>query len=212
MDFITEIRTGLDVFGIDYTNEILEHLSLFAVQILEFNHSLNLVSKSDPEKEIVKQIIDSTALIKHVEIKPNCSFLDLGSGGGFPGMVIKILRPEIELVSLDSSPKKILFQERTAGKLGLDRYELVAGPLEEYNPQREFDLITAKALGKFRRIFSFLARFLKADGRAVLYAGAEIPPEFEEAGGKGLDREAVIGYCLPAYPGKYQLVILKKNK
>jgi 16S rRNA (guanine527-N7)-methyltransferase len=211
MDLNADIKTGLNTFGIGHTEENLKHLCVYADQILEFNRSLNLVSKSDPEKEIIKQIIDSTALIKYVTIKPDCSLLDLGSGGGFPGIVIKILRPEIELVSLDSSPKKILFQERTAGRLGLEGCEFIAKPLEEYKPGREIDLITSKALGKFKRTFAFLARFLGADGRAVFYTGEQISPEFEEAGRKGLARERVISYRLPVYPGKYQLVILKKN-
>jgi 16S rRNA (guanine527-N7)-methyltransferase len=212
MDFTEAIKTGLDHFGISYTDGILKRLTVYADLIQEFNRSLNLVSKAAPEKEIVKQIIDSLALIKHVDPKPNSSLLDLGSGGGFPGMVIKILRPDIELASLDASPKKILFQEMAAGKLGLGRCEFIAEPLEEYEPCREFDLITAKALGRVNRVLAFAGRFLRIDGRAVFYIGEKIPAEFDEADRKGLAREAAIGYCLPAYPGKYQLVILKKIK
>jgi 16S rRNA (guanine527-N7)-methyltransferase len=212
MDFTEAIKTGLNYFGISYTDEILKRLTVYADLILEFNRSLNLVSKTDPKHEIVKQIIDSSALIKYVEIKPNSTLLDLGSGGGFPGMVIKILRPDVGLFSLDASPKKVLFQEQVAGKLGLNRCEFIAKTLDEYEPRGGVDLVTTKALGKFKRVLAFASRFLKIDGRAVFYIGGKIPGAFDEAERKGLVRETVISYCLPAYPGKYQLVILKKIK
>ena len=99
MDFTEAIKTGLDHFGISHTDEILKRLTVYADLILEFNRSLNLVSRAAPEKEIVKQIIDSLTLIKYVDPKSKSSLLDLGSGGGFPGMVVKILRPDIELAS-----------------------------------------------------------------------------------------------------------------
>ena len=205
-----ELKSQLTAFGIDCDEETLAQLDLYALSVLKFNLSLNLISKNNPEREIIKQIVDSAAMLRFGDITGR-KILDAGSGGGIPGIILKILTPEIELHSLDSNPRKIAFQEKACRDLNIVGCNFYDSQISEFKPQIKFDIITCKAFGKFTEIFRLAQNYLSADGEIVLYIGEDIPEEIETSIGENFLICACHSYSLPEDSGKRQLIVIKKK-
>jgi 16S rRNA (guanine527-N7)-methyltransferase len=210
-DFMDDIKTALDDFGIENSPLQIEQLSIFKEAILNYNDHLKLVSRTDPEREIIKQITDSMVLIKFHDLIGRGSLLDIGSGGGFPGMVIKIMRPEIKLITLDSSPRKITFQRDITLKLGLRHCEFVDSQLSEYHPAIKIDYITSKAFGKFKKVLSFGRNNLNDSGCIIFFLGESIPKELSDLSSTSFTAEAEYPYNLPGSNTQSRLFIIKKS-
>ena len=211
MLFKDDIETYLQQLGVEYSAELLAALDSYARLVEKFNPSLNLVSKVDMGNEIVKQIIDSSALTKFMSPDANSTLLDIGSGGGFPGIVLKIFWPDIHLISLDSSPKKITFQDEAASKLSLKDCEFVNLQFQEYKPEREIDYITVKALGNFKKVLAFAARVLRSRGSLIFYLGETVPDELKEIEDAPFRLGSENMYSLPNYPGDLRFLKLIKT-
>lgn len=135
-----------------------DNILKYSEMVLRKNRYLNLTSITDAEGFYSKHIIDSLALLefideivnenKHKKIK----FLDVGSGAGFPGIPIKIMRPEIEMVLLDSLNKRVKFLESVARELNLNDISFLHGRAEDFAHKVEyretFDIVTARAVAK----------------------------------------------------------------
>ncbi len=183
MQFRDEIKKALEFPGIDINDQPLDLLGQYAGLVLEYNLSLGLISKKDSEQEIIRQIVDCAAAAKFMKLGDHETLLDIGSGAGLPGIVLKIIAPEIRLISLDSNPRKITFQSLAAGKLALDDCEFISSQLSEYQPAEEIDLITVKAFGKFKNILGFGRKYLHAGAKIAFYTGEDIPVEIDDPEG-----------------------------
>lgn len=204
------LRNSLEQYlhriGAEFSEEMLNQLVEFSEMILKYNRSLNLVSKRDPEREILKQIADSSMLTRFMNPYEDSSLIDIGSGGGIPGMVLKIFWPNIDLISLDSNPKKIAFQTEAGRKLSLGDCSFIDSQFQEYFPEAPVDFITVKALGKFKKVLTFAERVLRRDGRLILYLGDEKPDELKTISGSSFELESDDSYSLPDYPGNHHLI------
>ena len=205
-----ELKRQLEAFEIKCREETLAQLDLYALSVLKFNRSLNLISPTDPDKEIIKQIVDSAAMIRFCDISTQ-TILDIGSGGGIPGIVLKILTPDLKLHSLDSNPRKIAFQEKTTRDLEISGCTFSEIQISEFHPQEKFDIITCKAFGKFTEVFRLARETLQDDGSIILYLGDSIPEEIENNLKDDLRISDSFAYNLPEDLSKRQLIIIKKK-
>jgi 16S rRNA (guanine527-N7)-methyltransferase len=211
MDFRDDIKKYLGQLEVDYSEEILDALEMYADLIEKYNHSINLISKTDTRNEIVKQIIDSAALTKFMNPNQDSTLLDIGSGAGFPGIVLKIFWPEVYLISLDSSPKKMTFQDEVKTKLNLDNCEFINLQFQEYSPGRKIDYITVKGLGRFKKVLAFAGRILPKDGSLIFYLGETVPVELKQIEDAPFKLESDDLYSLPNYPGDLRFLKLIKT-
>jgi len=195
-----------------FTVEIVEKLTSFGEVILEENHLLHLVSQTRPEKEIVKQIVDSAALMRCFSLLPGCRLLDVGSGAGFPGIVIKIIFPRIELISLDSSPKKIAFQRNVCRKLGIDA-EFVEGDLRRVNLGAPVDMVVVKAVGSHAQIVRRSRDWLRPCGVLIFMEGAAPNKAIARAAAKysSLSEVSISFYDLPEFESTRHLAMIYKK-
>ena len=205
-----DLKKYLQEFEVDCPSDNLEQLALYAALILKFNPSLNLISRTQPEAEIVKQIVDSAAMVRFGRLSDQ-NILDIGSGGGIPGLAIKILSPDIKLCSLDSNPGKITFQEKVCSELNLKNCEFTNMQISEFKPSTKFDIITCKAFGKFAEMFRLARQALSSDGRLIFYASDSMPAEIENNLGLDFNVAASPEYFLPEDSGKRRLIIIKKE-
>jgi 16S rRNA (guanine527-N7)-methyltransferase len=206
------IESYLQQIGVAFSEEILDQLNIFAEMVLKYNRSLNLVSKRDPEREVVKQIADSSVLTMFMTPDINTTLMDIGSGGGIPGIILKIFWPRIKLISLDSNPKKIAFQAEVSRKLRFQNYRFVDSQFQEYTPDAPADYITVKGLGKFKRVLKFAGFALKENGKLILYVGGELPKELKILEKYPFELESDNSYSLPDYTGNLHLIKLNKIK
>lgn len=105
--------------GVDLDAQALERFELFASLLVEKNKVLNLTAITDPEGIAVKHFADSLTALRMIELNARDRVIDVGTGGGFPGIPLLIARPEIELTMLDSTGKKLAFVSQSVEELGL---------------------------------------------------------------------------------------------
>jgi len=193
----------------EVSDEQRQMLSGFAASILRANRHLHLVSQKDPVEEVLKQIVDSAAFAHRLSVTEAHNALDIGSGAGFPGIVLKILRPEINLHSLDSSPGKIEFQIETCSRFGI-KSNCICGDIRRFEPTHPFELLLVKAVGIKKPIVKASRRLLTPDGRLVFLEGKTPDPEIQSAvaSTKGLQIVSSEQYTIPHYSSTRHLTII----
>lgn len=160
----------------------INDLSMLATLTLEKNQSLNLTSINDEENFVDKMIVDSALLLSSIDL--NQKFvLDLGTGAGFPGLVLAILSPNTKFVLLDSTTKKINHIQEVIQKIGLNNVETVSARAEEFiNVNREkFDLVVARAVKELPILLEIAVPFVKNGGNFVAYKGQNYLDEINKS-------------------------------
>ena len=105
--------------GVELDAQALERFEIFASMLVEKNKVLNLTAITDPEGIAVKHFADSLTALRMIDLQPGTKVIDVGTGGGFPGIPLLIARPEIKLTMLDSTGKKLAFVSQSVEELGL---------------------------------------------------------------------------------------------
>ncbi len=162
-----------------------EQLALFTEMLLDGLKRQRLTGEKTAEGIIGKQIYDSLYPLKVTTFHPGSTVLDLGSGGGFPGIPLKICQPEIIIHLLDSNQRKISFLQGVAEKLGLEQVYLIGGRAEEYGQNRcyreKYDLVLSKAVAKTVVLAELAFPMAKVGGKVLLYKGPRGDQEVAEA-------------------------------
>ena len=149
---------------------------------LEENSKINLISKNDEKYLWEKHIFDSLAFVKFYEKylgKKNINLLDIGTGGGFPAIPIALTYPDIEVTALDSIGKKIRAVENIIQGLNLKNIHPLCMRVE--NLDKEFDVVTSRAVSSLKNICEYALPRLKKNGFFVAYKSRKAPEEIEEA-------------------------------
>ncbi|MCC5850409.1 MAG: 16S rRNA (guanine(527)-N(7))-methyltransferase RsmG [Verrucomicrobia bacterium] len=172
--------------GLKLTPEQLDTLSRYLHRLLEVNQHLNLTAVRDPDTAWMRHIFDSITLLTHMIGDPGQQALDLGSGGGLPGMPLAILRPDVSWTLVDSVAKKARFLEETATTLGLKNVAVrseraeVLGRLPETREQ--FHLVTARAVARLPTLLELTVPLLRIKGRLFAMKGEKAGEELAESG------------------------------
>ena len=114
------LRTATDGFAITLDNDALRRFEIYYNLLAEWNEKINLTAITDPQGVAVKHFADSLAFFNYITVPKDAKIIDVGTGAGFPGVVLKIARPDIKLTLLDSLNKRFLFLRDLTEKLGLD--------------------------------------------------------------------------------------------
>ena len=160
----------------------MERLERFAGLLIEENDRQNLISKPSEAQLWQRHMADSAQLLEHVprETLPPGPWLDLGTGAGFPGLVIAALRPEWELVLVESRARRAEFLERCAGTLALGHCRVVGERLERVEPFPAW-VISARAFAPLEKLLRLSAPFSTKATRYVLPKGRSAAHELAEA-------------------------------
>ncbi|QPM91471.1 16S rRNA (guanine(527)-N(7))-methyltransferase RsmG [Pseudooceanicola algae] len=170
-----------EIIAQSVSRETLERLDIYANLLTKWNPKINLVAKSTIPNLWNRHILDSVQVFK---LANNFShWADLGSGGGFPGLVAAIysaeFHPEGRITLVESDQRKCAFLRNVAREAGLD-IQVLAERIEEI-PSLGADVLTARALASLTELLDFASRHLSADGMAVFPKGARWKAEVEEA-------------------------------
>ena len=160
----------------------LKRLEKYAKLLVEWNEKINLTAILDPEGIAVKHFLDCLMIFKYVDIPLGASVIDIGTGAGFPGVVMKIARPDIKLTLMDSLAKRITFLENLCGELELD-VTTIHSRAEYITPtQREgYDFAVARAVANMRVLTEYCLPFVKVGGSFIAMKGASAEEETLEA-------------------------------
>lgn len=170
--------------SISLPKNAVESLTVYGKLLLEWNEKINLTAIKDPDEIVVKHFIDSLSLLKIIDPKAGESLIDIGTGAGFPGMVIKILRPELNVTLLDGHAKRFIFLEDLQNQLGIKaenlhlRAELAA---KDAKYREKFDYATARAVARLNTLAEYCLPFVKKGGKFVSMKGPTAEEELSEA-------------------------------
>lgn len=200
------------------SDEQYESLEKYAALLVEWNEKMNLTAITDPEGIAVKHFLDCLAYLEKAGIPKGARVADVGTGAGFPGIVLKIARPDIKLVLIDSLQKRLNFLGEVLKEIGLEA-ELVHARAEdaghEESLRESFDFVTARAVANLAVLSEYCIPLVKVGGVFAPMKTAEVAEELEGAkpaikilGGE--IREAQI-YELPIAGGRSVVFIDKKS-
>jgi 16S rRNA (guanine527-N7)-methyltransferase len=183
--------------GIELAADELEKFSCFADELKKWNKKINLTALRDDRDIAIKHFADSLTLLGTVKKKG--SLLDLGSGGGFPAIPLKIMLPGLSVVSVDAVEKKILFQRQAARILHLHEYTALHARAEELAKSyaSHFDYVVSRAFSELPYFVSLALPLLKHNGRIVAMKGREGKDEAVAAKGQLSDLGAKVIECIP---------------
>ena len=162
---------GLRQLNIELTARQWEQFERYRQELLDWNTRVNLTAITDPEEVLLKHFLDSLSLLM-VYDRPGVRLLDIGAGAGFPGLPLKIVRPQWEVVLLEATGKKVTFLEHIIETLQLKGVVAVHGRAEELAHRPEyrasFDIVTARAVAALPILLEYAAPFCRVGGQIIL--------------------------------------------
>ena len=171
-------------FGFELTNEAAERLEIYGNMLIEWNEKFNLTAITEPEEVLYKHFYDCLLFFSAVSVREKAKIIDIGAGAGFPSMVLKIARPDIDITMLDGLNKRITFLNAVLSELGLNggavhlRAE-EAGVSEKY--RERFDIACARAVASLNILSEYCAPFVKPGGIFVSMKGGDVLQEADAA-------------------------------
>ena len=181
---------------------LLDYLALLA----KWNRTYNLTAIHEPERMLTHHVLDSLAVLPHVGPGP---LLDVGSGGGLPGIPLAIARPELEVTLLDTSQKKCSFMQQAAIDLKLTGVRVVHARVEEFQREGGYPQIVSRAFSELRE-FVALTRHLLAPGGEWLAMKGLFPTE-EIALLKGARVKRDVGLGVPGLGADRHLIVMEAD-
>jgi 16S rRNA (guanine527-N7)-methyltransferase len=161
----------------EITDAQWDALAAFKARVLEVNKHMNLTAITDDEGFAVKHIIDSFTLLPF--LPRDASVIDIGSGAGFPGLVLRIMRDDLKITLLDSLRKRVNFLRETASELGFDDVECIHARAEEH--RESYDICTARAVSRLDKLVGYALPLVKKDGVFLAMKGHDVAEEIENA-------------------------------
>jgi 16S rRNA (guanine527-N7)-methyltransferase len=156
--------------------EQMAQLQKYIALLLEWNQRINLISPNDEERIAERHILESLAVLSAWTFPQKASVLDLGSGGGFPGVPLKIMRPDLTMTLLESRQKKALFLNTVVRELKLENCHVVNARAEKFSGEK-FSIVIARAVADLKTLWEW-SRPLLIDGGALLaMKGGELDNE-----------------------------------
>ncbi len=178
---LIEIAKSVDIV---ITEEQANAFNIYAETLLEWNEKMNLTAIKDELGIIIKHFIDSIIVLKHVDIKENSKIIDVGTGAGFPGVPMKIMRPDLDITLLDGLNKRLNFLKEVGSKLDLE-FTYIHARAEEGGRKKElrekFDHSTARAVANLATLSEYCVPYVKLTGSFIAYKSRSYEEEINEA-------------------------------
>ncbi|WP_153147083.1 16S rRNA (guanine(527)-N(7))-methyltransferase RsmG [Dechloromonas sp. H13] len=197
------LSAGLAGLGLELPADAQQKLLAFRDLLLKWNKTYNLTALRDPEQAVAHHLLDSLAILPHVGAGP---LLDVGSGGGLPGIPLAIARPDLVVSMVDTVQKKATFLQQAVIELGLKNVTVHHARVEELAGQ--YSRITARAFAELAQFVALTRHLLAPDGRWLAMKG--VRPDAEIAAlPADVAVEAVIPLAVPGLAAERHLIILK---
>ncbi|QAT51169.1 16S rRNA (guanine(527)-N(7))-methyltransferase RsmG [Caproiciproducens sp. NJN-50] len=205
-------------YGIPVSPVQAEQFQTYLELLAEWNQKMNLTALKEPEEIAEKHFLDSILILKYLKIPQGAKLIDVGTGAGFPGVPLKILRPDLKLTLMDGLNKRLIFLEELLRTLSL-KAELVHLRAEEGGRKPEyrerFDLATARAVARLPVLCEYCLPFLKTEGLFAAMKGPEVKAELGSAEKAisllGCETVSAVEYTLPGGDGRSLVTIRRKT-
>ncbi len=208
---------GLSRLELQLSEKAIKEEIRFLDELLRWNQRINLTSIRNRDEAIEKHLLDSLLLLPHLHNAKQ--IIDMGSGGGLPGIPLAIALPTLQVVSIDSVGKKINFQKHIKRLLQLDNLTVVQSRMEDLElgalDRGKCDLIVSRAFSSLETSLYCALPWLKSGGRLLVMKGPEGRNELKTAeatiGSLGFTDPTILTYHLPFSQAERQLIVLRKQ-
>lgn len=214
---IDEFINKINELNLDITSENLKQLEIYAKFLQEYNEHTNLTAITNTEDIYLKHFYDSLTITKVIDLNSYDTLLDFGTGAGFPGMVIKIFFPKLNVTLLDSNNKRIKFLTELKEKIGVDNLELINTRVETIREEKlnYFDVVTARAVTNMPVLTELAMPLVKNGGYFIAMKGSNL--EEIENSKMAISKthgyiEEISTFLLPLNAGERNIVKVKKNQ
>lgn len=201
--------------GLQISEQQYQACELLLQELLRWNERINLTAITNPDEMTVKHLIDSLQLVPLLQAGEH--LLDIGSGAGFPALVLAVMRPDCRISSIDAVGKKIIFQRHIARLLQLNNVQPLHGRVEKLAVEQPgcFNLVTSRAFSNLM-FFAKQAESLVCQGGKIISmrsagGGNEVEQNREQLVELKLLPESVVNYRLPLQMGDRSLIILRRS-
>ena len=213
---LEEFINELEKINIGISEESLEKLDKYYSLLVETNKYINLTAITNKEDVYLKHFYDSLTTIKAINLDQDIDICDLGTGAGFPGIVLKIVFPNIKLTLVDSLAKRCKFLEEVIKELGLNNTKVICNRIEEYSKENieKHDILITRAVAKTSVILELGLQSLKVNGNFILLKG-NIDEELKNL--KIIEKELKVKlkkqeeFLLPVENSKRTILVFKKE-
>ena len=171
-------------YGVNLDDKALERFDLYAKLLVEWNEKINLTAITEPEEIVIKHFLDCLTVFSKVEIKEGAKIIDVGTGAGFPGLVMLIARPDLEMTLMDSLNKRLTVIKDILEKLELTA-DVVHSRAEDSGQNKayreKYDFSTARAVSNLRDLTEYCLPFVKVGGCFIAMKAAKAEEEISTA-------------------------------
>lgn len=218
MDQKQLLREGAIALGITLTETQLEQFMAYKKLLLEWNEKMNLTAITDEIEVITKHFLDCLTIYRAIDMNSLKTLIDIGTGAGFPGMVIKIAFPHIKVTLVDSLNKRLIFLQTVIDTLGLKEIECIHSRAEDLGKKQEyrekFDICASRAVANLAVLSEYTIPFVKVGGYLIALKGQKLDEEIEN-GEKaikilGAQIEEIIDATIPNTDIEHKIAKIKK--
>ena len=177
---VKSLTPACEKFGLDLTEQAAERLELYGNMLLEWNRKMNLTAITEPEEVLYKHFYDCLLFFDAVKVPEGAQIIDVGTGAGFPGIVLKTARPDINITLLDSLNKRLTFLDEVLNSLSLSGRTVHMRAEEggqKVELREKFDISCARAVANLNVLSEYCVPFVKPGGIFVAMKGGECESE-----------------------------------
>lgn len=202
----------LEKLEIYLTNKQILELEKYYKLLIEYNKNVNLTSITEKEGVYLKHFYDSLTLFKAIDLNKKYSICDIGTGAGFPGIVLKIVFPNLSITLVDSLEKRIKFLNNVIETLELKDIKTIHSRIEELNLKEKFDIVVSRAVAKINVLLELGCQLPKIDGLFVFMKGKvdeELKTSMDSIKKLNYNLEKIINFHLPIEQSERNIVVLR---
>jgi len=196
---------GLQRMDLKLSDQMIDQLMTYLNLVEKWNRVYNLTAIRERDEMIKLHFLDSLSILKHVHVK---NILDVGSGAGFPGIVLAITKPELKVTVMDSINKKTTFMQQVKSELSLTNLDVVNSRVEDYQPTTLFEAVTSRAFSNLKNMMSLTQHTLQKEGVWLAMKSKDVREELEAF---EKNQYTLIPLEVPFINAERYLVILKKD-
>jgi len=167
---------GLQRMDLKLSDQMIDQLMTYLNLVEKWNRVYNLTAIRKRDEMIKLHFLDSLSILKHVHVK---NILDVGSGAGFPGIVLAITKPELKVTVMDSVNKKTTFMQQVKSELSLTNLDVVNSRVEDYQPTTLFEAVTSRAFSNLKNMMSLTQHTLQKEGVWLAMKSKDVREELE---------------------------------
>ena len=207
-EFIEEVKK----LGITPAKEQMQQLEKFYRLLIEWNQKINLTRITEKEDVYLKHFYDSLTIVKEIELSKVETLCDVGTGAGFPGIVLKIFYPNLKIILIDSLLKRVNYLNEIIKELELKDIKAIHTRGEEYH--ETFDVVTARAVANIEKLLKYTMHLVNKNGKLIAMKG-NIDEELTEEVKKKISKKYKISkinkFLLPKENSNRSLIVIENR-